>query len=149
MLQFSKGSMRTGLEYKLPTLVWSLRELSSRVYAAPFTRIFLPASIQSHFTLPLGTMIMDTFQMRKLRLRQGKKCAQSPTARNWWSWERNLDLCVLILGSCFKVIRYLGIGRGWLAREKGPEPTANTLAHDWGDQGRRTDHQDGCSVFGP
>lgn len=85
MLQFSKASMRTGLGYKLPTLVWSLRESSSRVYAAPFTRIFLPASLQWHFTLFLGTLIIYTLQMKKLRLREGKKLAQSPTVRDWWS----------------------------------------------------------------
>lgn len=148
MLPFSKGSVRTGLGCKLPALVWSLRELSSRVYAAPFTRIFLPARLQSHFTLSLGTLIFDILQMRKLRLKEGKKLAHSPTARDWWSWERKVGLCVLILGSRCEVIRCVGTGGG-LPEKKAKSPRANTLACDQGGQGQRTGHQDRCSVLGP
>lgn len=113
MLQFSKGSMKTGLGYKLSTLVWALRESSSRVYAAPFIRLFLPANLPSHVTFSLGTMIIYTLQMRKLRLWEGKRLAQGHTARDWWGWVRNLGLCALNLESGFKVIRCLGIGRGF------------------------------------
>ena len=56
MMQFSKGSMKTGLGCKLPGLGWSLRESSPSVYAAPFTRVLLPASLQSYFILSLVTM---------------------------------------------------------------------------------------------
>lgn len=83
------------------------------------------------------SIIADILQTRKLRLREVKELAQSHTARESQSWERNLGLCFLVLGFCFKVVRGLGIGRD-LPERKAEDPVSplGPLSGETGGEGR-------------